>query len=257
MNIAKTVSLISVTFTLAVAATAYGSQDTLGPNGINALGLTTFTGQPLDGAGQDIGMVEDDRPGRPPFDNFQHSNATIVPEAVFIRDGAAVANGPEVDNHAEWVAGVMICTDPTATGVAPSANLYASAYIGDGILEEQAVVAAQHVATRGLGFVSAINNSYVVNTPPSVSDGNSLITLFTDWSAKRYDVTCNPAETQIQPPTFHSPPTISMELQYNHWPRTFLASTRSFLRKTIIVKTHTVISIGRLYNCLHLARTCS
>lgn len=31
-------------------ATAYASQDTIRPNGINSVGLTTFTGQPLNGA---------------------------------------------------------------------------------------------------------------------------------------------------------------------------------------------------------------
>ena len=157
-------------------------------------------------------MVEDDRPGRPPVDNFQHSNATIVPAAVFIRDGASVPNGPEIANHAEWVAGVMISTDPiNAMGVATGANLYASAFIGDGTLEEQVAVAAAH-RDPGLGFVSAINNSFAVNIPPSGLDGNSLITSFVDWSAKRYDVFyVQSGRNSIKLPMYRNLPTTSAE----------------------------------------------
>jgi hypothetical protein len=56
MNIV-TVGRLLALLMLVTAATANASQDTLGPNGINALGLTTLNGVPLNGQGQDIGMA--------------------------------------------------------------------------------------------------------------------------------------------------------------------------------------------------------
>lgn len=174
-------------------ATAYASQDTIGPNGINSVGLTTFTGQPLNGQGQDIGMVEDDRPGKPAPagpDNFQHSNSTIIPNEVFLHTGPVVPNGAEIDDHAEWVAGVMISTDPiNAMGVATAANLHAAAFVGDLDIPSQAAESNQFIAGRASGFVSAINMSFVTPLAGNeVLDGNSLYTEYIDWSAKRYDV---------------------------------------------------------------------
>jgi Subtilase family len=191
------IALLRTSFILALVAgtTARASQDTIGPNGINSAGLTTFSGQPLTGSGEDIGQVEETRPGRPGADNAANSNPTVMPKAVYLHN--VFADPPlnmNVDPHAERVAGIMISTDPLRTGVAGgldplfTANLYSSAFVGDVDSETQAAQSAQFIATRDLGFVSAINFSFTVELGSNVLDGNSLLTQFVDWSAAHHDV---------------------------------------------------------------------
>jgi hypothetical protein len=92
------------------------------------------------------------------------------------------------------VAGVMISTDSTLTGVTgangslAAADLFASAAAGAGGIEEQSAASAQFIATRDFGLVSAINLSFTVGTSATVLDGKSLFTEFVDWSALHHDV---------------------------------------------------------------------
>lgn len=72
-----------------------------GINGIHSQGLG------LTGRGIAIGQVEPERPGLPGFDDAAHSNPTVIPAGVFVRNGPAIANS-NTSNHAEQVAGVMI-----------------------------------------------------------------------------------------------------------------------------------------------------
>lgn len=178
---------------LLLTSKAIGSQDTLGTNGIFALGLTTANGQALNGDSVAIGQVDINRPGkRQPAgpDNAANSNATIVPAEVYLHgiDAVPPAN-MNTDDHAEYVAGVMISTDTTATGVAPAARLFASASVGDINFVTQSAEASQLIATRASDLVHAINMSFVVDLLPSESlNGNSLLTQFVDWSARQHDV---------------------------------------------------------------------
>jgi hypothetical protein len=139
-------------------------------------------------------MVEQFRPGVPGFDMPMNVHNAVVPTAVFAQD-SAVAADQFVHPHALQVAGVMISSDTsdtdmdgeTAIGVAPMAQLYASANEGPlmaGVYTKTAL-AAQHVATRNNGDVRAINMSYLMSA--AAADGDSLITLFVDWSAQSHD----------------------------------------------------------------------
>jgi len=77
---------------------------TIGPDGINSAGLSLPTGtaltggNALTGSGIAIGQVEDFRPGLPAFDGVANSNSTVVPAAVFLQGGPAVA-GANINNH--------------------------------------------------------------------------------------------------------------------------------------------------------------
>ena len=113
---------VVVTLASALQQSTYGSTDSIGPNGINSasLGLT--------GDGVSIGQVEAFRPGKPGFDTAAMCcEATIEPTDVFVRDMDAAVN-QSIDDHAIWVAGVMISTDNVATGVATDASLFSSAH---------------------------------------------------------------------------------------------------------------------------------
>ncbi len=185
------------TFVLLQFGNAWGSSDTLGPNGINStsLGLT--------GAGISIGQVEVTRPGKRIADGGPDSpanaNAAIVPAAVFLRNGSAAAN-MHIDSHAEQVAGLIISTDMTdgtgifmngitPVGVATDAALYSSAYNVPTVPgQPEAAISAQHVAMQDSGDVRAINFSFGEQLDGDILDGNSLLTSFVDWSARVHDV---------------------------------------------------------------------
>lgn len=152
----------------------------VGVNGINAknLGLT--------GKGIAIGQVELERPGKPGFDDFANSHPDVNPTGVFVQNGAATAN-INTSQHAENVAGVMISTDATNTGVAPDAKLYSSAYVTGGTdpRYQDALISMQHVALQNSGDVRAINLSWGKG---GTLDGTSLLTQGLDWSATTHDV---------------------------------------------------------------------
>jgi len=155
----------------------------VGVDGINAknLGLT--------GKGIAIGQVEPERPGLPGFDNTANNHPDVKPAGVYVQNGAAIAN-TNTGMHAENVAGVMISTDATLTGVAPGAMLYSSADNGvDPDYDPESAISAQHVALQNGGDVRAINMSF--GNPLQSGrqlDGDNLLTQFVDWSAMTHDV---------------------------------------------------------------------
>jgi hypothetical protein len=183
-----------------VANTALGDADTNGPIGINSTGLG------LNGDGVSVGMVELFRPGVPGFDMPTNIHDSVTPTAVFRRDGNVAADMLIGTGHALRVAGTIISTHPTATGTAPNADLYASAYDPMGPtpddFDAEAALAAQHIATRNGGDVRAINMSF--GNPLAAgetTDGNSLLTLFVDWSSRVHDTLYVTAGLEMGPAT--------------------------------------------------------
>jgi subtilisin family serine protease len=165
-------------------AVAYPSADTIGSNGILSSGLG------LDGSGVKIGQVENLRPGKLPLDSGSHTDSTISPAQVYFRDqqettqDADTSSGP--DYHAEWVAGAMISSDATRRGVAPLANLYSAALQVDQTNGQiPAALAAQQLVTDQ--HVKAVNFSFGQDRGSTPLEGNSLLTLFQDWSAHTKD----------------------------------------------------------------------
>ena len=182
-----------------IYSSSYADLTSIGPNGINAIGLTTASGQPLTGAGASIGQVEENRPGKrfpEGPDNFANSNGSVIPESAFLNNNLFMTPpaNQHIDDHAESVAGVMISTHAVARGVAGGADpafvarLYSSAYVGDIDPMVQSAESAQRVATVPLSLMTAINMSFGIEAFDGIHDGNALITQFVDWSAARHDV---------------------------------------------------------------------
>jgi hypothetical protein len=202
-------------------AQTYASQDTIGPNGINSAGLTTANGLPLNGGAVAsvnpvaIGQVESFRPGDNSFDTDPTlKNATVDPAGVFfLKQGPpitynATANiaseigeppypfPPANGHHSIEVAGVMISTAMdtpntpiTPTGVSTGAQLYSIGQESTGFDDDQYLaLAAQQLALLPGVDVRAINMSVLTTSSSGASDGNSLATLFVDWSASAHDV---------------------------------------------------------------------
>jgi len=180
-------------FAAAVVSCANASQVTISNNGINSAGLLGLNGMPLTGAGIGIGQVEQDRPGRRvanggPDDNA-HSDVSIVPAGLFFGNTVDTTPNTHVDGHPQDVAGVMISTDATRTGVATGAMLYSSATSLGAFDQTGYAQSAQHVATRNGGDVRAINMSFGNPLQGGAElDGNNLLTQFIDWSASHHDV---------------------------------------------------------------------
>jgi hypothetical protein len=172
------------------------SEDSIGPNGINSLGIA------LDGMGISIGQVEPGRPGKFGFDTAVNCcNDKIVPSGVFVHDLDADED-QAIRSHAMWVAGVMISrqtavpTPPPVRsppiGVAQQASLYSAAFLDPDQLppnlQAAAAVAAQHIATLPNVDIRAINMSFLVPLDPGeMLDGNSTLTQFIDWSSSQHD----------------------------------------------------------------------
>ncbi len=158
-----------------------------GGKGINSQGLG------LTGTGINIGQEEIWRSGKPGFDNAGNSHPDVVPTAVFLGSGAAVANS-DTSDHAESVAGVMIGTDGVEKSVAKDAHLHSSCRnTADGGGEPDPtsvrhIIAAQHVALQADNDVRAINMSYGLSLDSDTLDGSPLLTRFVDWSARVHDV---------------------------------------------------------------------
>lgn len=177
------------------AGVASGSSITIGPVGINSAGLG------LTGDGIFIGQVEPGRPGRPVDDSIFY-NSTVRPLSVYRRDMDPANEFDELSVHAVEVAGVMISTDntddnsnsQTPIGVATDSFLVSSAYQaipGSTTIPsyEAALLSMTYLAREFGGEVRAINFSAGeprVGTSPL--DGNSLLTLGVDWSARKHDV---------------------------------------------------------------------
>jgi hypothetical protein len=197
------------------ASTAYASVESIGANGIDSAGLTLFGGGPLNGQGVSIGQVELNRPGSLVLDtNPAAYNTFVAPAFVFWRQNVTPANfnvtansiynpttNPtgEIDNHPEEVAGVMISTATgapitTPAGVAPAATLYS---VGvkpdptDALLDsQQSAFSSQHLVDVSGGTIRTINMSFGITYygTHQQADGNSLLTLYVDWSAHFNDV---------------------------------------------------------------------
>jgi hypothetical protein len=167
---------------LTVAQPVLGDATTNGLNGINVpMALT--------GAGIGIGQVEQSRPGLPGFDAAGRVHTSVVPAAVFRMDGAAntADAASSTDPHPEEVAGIMISTDTTLRGVAPSASLYASAYVTTGTNPgyQDALISMQYVSQQP--NVWAVNSSWNKPNTEATLDSNSQLTLGTDWIASHYN----------------------------------------------------------------------
>ncbi|WP_424095022.1 S8 family serine peptidase [Moorena producens] len=175
-----------------VIAPALGLDTSISEAGINVYRLH----QPpynLTGRKIAIGQVEIGRPGLFGKDKAAVKNRTVTPAGVFYRNTPAQPN-THVDEHAAMVAAVMVSRDKGLRGVAPDAKLYASA-VGSlsrsGQPEE--CLAAQHIAQQNGSDVRAINFSFgeSLQRDPreeAVLDGNALLTLCIDWSARVHDV---------------------------------------------------------------------
>lgn len=193
----------------------YASIESLGPGGINSLGLQLPNGNPLTGNGFSIGQVETQRPGKTTIDDGSNSNSFIAPADVFVFDHAPL---PNLDikvginpGHAQAVASVMISTDEAYPGVARGASLYASAFrtASDPTYSSHSdaiLVAVQHIARADNNDVAAINHSYALTD--GTAHGNSQITLGLDWIARVnnvLNVTAMPNKRTFSDPFWYHP----------------------------------------------------
>jgi hypothetical protein len=203
--------LCSIAIGLFVVETAFGDADSIGPKGINSARTT------LTGAGIGIGQAELYRPGDPTgpgdpdLDTLGTSfNSTVRPKQVFYHSGASFTAHPDrasemATSHAEFVAGIMISTDPVATGVAaPSgtqagADLYSIGGIDttsltniyNSVAENLQFLAQRGAVGSGTQKIWAINQSVNMSagTPtPAPLNGSVLVDQFIDWSARTHDV---------------------------------------------------------------------
>ena len=176
------------------------AQDSIGPAGVNAAILHqppyTLTGRKIA-----IGQVELGRPGLFGFDKVGDRNRALRPWGLFFRDQLAHSASPsdtldlpEIDGHAHKVASIMVSRDKALPGVAPQARLYSAAI---GSLQTsgqpQECRTTNHVALQNGGDVRAINFSFGESLardprPNAQLDGNALLTLCVDWSARVHDV---------------------------------------------------------------------
>jgi len=172
-----------------VALPAMALSDSVGRNGIDAKRLHAapfnLTGEKIA-----IGQVEIGRPGQFGIDKVTDFDMPVVVRRVFLLDGVPAAN-EYVDGHAANVASVMISQDKLHTGVAPNALLYAGAVgpLDGGTAQPQECLASQHVALQNGGDVRGINFSFGEPLfrdprPDAALDGNALLTLCIDWSAR-------------------------------------------------------------------------
>lgn len=170
---------------------AQALHDSIGEKGINARRLHR---SPYDLLGRKIGIgqVEVGRPVKLGQDKAALSLKAISPRAVFYRNEPPTAD-KNVDDHASMVAEVMIAKDKYLGGIAPQANLYASAV---GSLNEggqaQECLASQHIAQQNSGDIRAINFSFGESLDRDERDdarldGKALLTSCIDWSARQHD----------------------------------------------------------------------
>jgi hypothetical protein len=164
----------------------------IGPAGIDALRLH----QPpynLTGRKIAIGQVEIGRPGQFGIDKAVAQNRVMTLAQVFYRNDRPRTNA-HVDSHAQNVASVMISTAKHARGVAPGARLFSSAAgTPRRYGQPEECLSAQHVALQNGGDVRAVNFSFgesLRHDPraKALLDGNALLTLCMDWSARVHNV---------------------------------------------------------------------
>lgn len=140
-----------------------------------------------------IGQVEIGRPAQLGLDKAANSNQVVSIFRAFFRNQPAKSN-TNLDTHAAQVASVLIGNSKALKGVAPNAKLYSSAAAvprQGGQVEE--CLSAQYLAMQNGGDVRAINFSFGEalqqdSRPNAKLDGNALLTLCIDWSARVHDV---------------------------------------------------------------------
>ncbi|MDX1977565.1 MAG: S8 family serine peptidase [Pseudanabaenaceae cyanobacterium bins.68] len=179
----------------------------LGENGTDTAGLER---SPWNLTGKDvwIGQLELSRPRKFGFDRPLNSleKSQVDPAQVFFRDRSATPNR-HLDEHSHQVAAVMISRDRLYRGVAPAANLIASAYADRGQGGQlEALVAAQHLLKQGNSLVRAVNLSFGEPLAAQADlDGGSWLSLGLDWLAYTYNsllvVSGNQAKGGIPVPT--------------------------------------------------------
>lgn len=186
------VFLISAWMISLIVAPVLALNDSIGENGVNARRLHQAPYNLL-GRKIGIGQVEVGRPLKIGKDKAASNLPAISPQAVFYRNQFPVPD-QNVDEHASMVAEVMISQDKYLRGIAPQANLYASAV---GSLSEggqpHECSASQHIAQQNSGDVRAINFSFGESLArddrnDARLDGRALLTSCIDWSAKKHDV---------------------------------------------------------------------
>lgn len=183
---------------------AVAGAESIGPKGIDSTGLKDPMGNDLDGSGIDIGEVDVLRTGRIGYDtDTDCCEPSTIPTQVYFHDAIAAPNDHLTQNfHPMWVAGVLISTDNLAEGVATEARLHSAAFGGANDEQSEAAITAQHLAQDV--DVSTINMSFGVplqeQLPPLTLNGNSLLTLFIDWSAAQHDVLYVVAGNEKDPP---------------------------------------------------------
>jgi hypothetical protein len=187
-----------------MAKPIFADDITIGPNGIDS----KATG--LDGSGIEIGQIEGGRSGKPNYGVPPEPSASNTdPRQVYFRTSVANADESE-DEHATIVAGVMIGDGAVGggvhEGVAPEAYLHSAAvglYSGEqlsaavdvffGLTADRLarISGPDHIDQNHIRRMRAINMSAyrpLTGLPGDNNDGNSHMTLFIDWSARRHDV---------------------------------------------------------------------
>lgn len=180
-----------------LSSVGYADTFTVGRRGINSAGFALPNGQPLDGEGVGVGMVESARPGMPGYDlDTAVYHTAVRPHKVFHHSSDAPVNG-QIDQHAQGVGGIIIgdgSTGSYSVGVAPDAKLYAGAAFPDNSVND--IIGTIHkIATFPISAenpdVRAIGMSYSweqVAPNELFMDGNFDLTQYVDWSAKRHDI---------------------------------------------------------------------
>jgi subtilisin family serine protease len=149
------------------------------------VGLKLPDGNPLTGAGINIGQVEEGRLPKSGLDSADSLNSQVDPVEVYLRNIEISDPNANLSEHATRVAGTMV---GSGFGVAPQASLYSSAYetLGTDPGYVHAIQSLQRIATRpNSAGTRAINNSW---GKPGTANGNSLLTLGVDWLASQHDV---------------------------------------------------------------------
>jgi Subtilase family len=136
-----------------------------------------------------IGQIELGRPAAFRIDKTASNFSILQLEQVFFQESAAEPNGT-VDKHASMVANVMVGRDKARPGVAPDARLYSTA-VGSPRQTSQEIecAASQFLAQQNSGDLRAINYSFGEplgrdRRPNATLDGNALLTMCLDWSAR-------------------------------------------------------------------------
>jgi len=165
---------------LCVTASAFGDNNTTGPDGIDS----TVTG--LTGAGVLIGQGGVGRSGKFGYDMPNMSAMGTVPQGVYFRTsgGQDPPDSSHITEHETLVAGIMV----GQASVAPAASLHSAAFGGDADDVDTALT-LNRLATLSSGTVRAIDMSfYRALGFFEDDDGSSHLTSFVDWSARQHDV---------------------------------------------------------------------